>query len=126
MRSHRNIKMRSSRIIDSVAHGITYQYMKICLFRQASLSHKLISMCSCVQDAKLQKHSFRRSWHYMPMHEKIFAWTSKLVPQIYFHALASLCTLKIAYKEKNIKTSEVIFVKANINLFRENEIKKSH
>jgi len=108
------------------AMGITCQYIKVYLLRQASLPHKFTFMCSCAQDAKLQKQSFRRSWHYMPMHEKIFAWTSKLVPQIYFHALASLCTLKIAYKEKNIKTSEVIFVKANINLFRENEIKKSH
>ena len=78
-------------------------------------------------DAKLKNLQFFRSWHYMPIHEKaIMLRQASLSHTIVFHVLASLCTLKTAYKYmiRNIKTSEVIVITINLNTFEENELKQ--
>ena len=44
---------------------------------------------------------FSRSWHYMPMHEKVLAHRqTSLSRTTLFQSLASLCTLKTIYKSK--------------------------
>ena len=63
----------------------------------------------------------------MPMHEKALVLRqASLSHTIVFQALASLCTLKTAYKYmiRNIKTSEVIVITINLNTFEEKRIKK--
>ena len=48
---------------------------------------------------RTSRTKFSRSWHYMPMHEKALVFSQTSLPHtIVFQALASLCTLKTAYK----------------------------
>ena len=48
---------------------------------------------------RTSRTKFSRSWHYMPIHEKaIMLRQASLTHTIVFHVLASLCTLKTAYK----------------------------
>ena len=82
---------------------------------------------SVTTKTRTSRTKFSRSWHYMPMLEKalVFRQTS-LSHTIIFQSLASLCTLKTAYKYmiRNIKTSEVIVITINLNTFEENELKQ--
>ena len=87
----------------------------------------LADKTSVTTKMRTSRTKFSRSWHYMPMLEKalVFRQTS-LSHTIVFQSLASLCTLKTAYKYmiRNIKTSEVIVITINLNTFEQNEFKK--
>ena len=77
----------------------------------------LADKTSVITKMRTSRTEFSRSWHYMPMHEKALVLRqASLSHTIVFQALASLCTLKTAYKYmiRNIKTSEVIVITINL------------
>ena len=59
---------------------------------------------NCKNKMRTSRTKFSRSWHNMPMHEKALVLRqTSLSHTTVFHALASLCTLKTAYKKFMIR-----------------------
>ena len=63
---------------------------------------------SVTTKTRTSRTEFSRSWHYMPMLEKALALRqTSLSRTIVFQSLASLCTLKTAYKYIDKKYQDI-------------------